>query len=41
MTDKQPWDDIFDFKHYRVIEVRKIITRWKRVNEISKKERRR
>ena len=28
---KQPWDDIFDFEHYTVSAVRKIITRWKRL----------
>ena len=36
---KQPWDDIFDFEHYTVSAVRKIITRWKRVNEDTEKER--
>ena len=37
-TDDQPWDDIFDFEHYRVTAVRKIITRWRR-NEDTKEER--
>ena len=29
MTYKQPWDDIFDFKYYRVSKVRKIVTHMK------------
>jgi len=37
-TDKQPWDDIFDFEHYRVSTVRKIITRWKRYEDTKKEK---
>ena len=31
-TNNQPWDMIYDFKYYRITTVRKIITRWKKVN---------
>jgi len=37
-TCQQPWDDIYNFNHYKVSEVKKIITRWKLVrrnNELT------
>jgi hypothetical protein len=30
-TSQEPWDEIFDFNHYRISVVRKIITRWRRI----------